>query len=112
MLSNYVVGATCSATGDPHYRTFDGKAYDFMGNCKYVLAKDTSGSFTVLVKNKPCGDLQRSCTYTVTVMVKGLHIKLLRGGLVQLSGKNIVLPYKNQGNSFHISSFGLVNVLN
>jgi integrin beta 3 len=101
-----IVQATCSATGDPHYRTFDGKTYDFMGLCEYVLAKDTNNKFTVLGKNKPCGDLSRrpqvTCIYRVTVKVKGLDIKLLRGGLVQISGKNINLPYNNQGSHINI----------
>jgi hypothetical protein len=78
--------------------------YDFMGHCEYVLAKDTNNKFTVLGKNKPCGDLSRrpvvTCTYTVTVIVKGLNIKILRGGLVQVSGRNINLPYNNQGKPF------------
>ena len=72
-----------------------------MGHCEYVLAKDKDNTFTVLVKNKACGDLttrpQITCTYSVTVKVKGLTIKLLRGGLVHVSGRLVRVPYTNQG---------------
>jgi fructose-1,6-bisphosphatase len=32
---------TCMASGDPHYKTYDGQMIHFMGTCKYTLTKTT-----------------------------------------------------------------------
>ena len=38
--TNDPCAATCSASGDRHFTTFDGQTYDFKGACSYVLSED------------------------------------------------------------------------
>lgn len=44
--------ARCAAVGDPHYVTFDGKHYDFMGKCNYYLVK--GDNYSIEAENVGC----------------------------------------------------------
>ena len=82
---------TCSASGDPHYLTFDRKAFDFQGTCRYVLAtlcNDTDGvQFSVEAKNEPWNGRTVSITAEVFVNVLGyqLSVSSHNRGVVEVS---------------------------
>ncbi|XP_062571037.1 zonadhesin-like [Saccostrea cucullata] len=92
---------TCSASGDPHYKTYDGQMIHFMGICKYTLTKvknSRSNEFNVEVKNEHRGS-SRSVSYTRLVDVKlGKNtIRLHKKHQVYLNGLRIFLPYTSRG---------------
>uniref|UniRef100_A0A3Q2NUD7 BMP binding endothelial regulator n=1 Tax=Fundulus heteroclitus TaxID=8078 RepID=A0A3Q2NUD7_FUNHE len=77
--------ATCTAFGDPHYRTFDGRMFHFQGTCTYILAMDCKGEdFRVLVTNDDRGRKGVSWTKEVTVLIGDVAVQLLQEFVVKV----------------------------
>ncbi|ROI48994.1 SCO-spondin [Anabarilius grahami] len=98
---------TCVATGDPHYITFDGRYFSFLGDCEYVLAQETSGLFSVSAENVPCGSTGVTCTKSVTLTVGNTAIHLLRGKAVTVNGIPVTLPKSYSGSGLILERVGL-----
>ena len=102
----------CTAWGDPHYITFDGRKYDYQGDCDYTLVKDCINStdlpsFHLAVrnyKNKPSDRV--AYTQEVHLEYSDSLFSLLQGSEVQLDGVTVALPL------FHQSGVTIRNVGN
>ena len=70
----------CTAWGDPHYISFDGTQFDFMGPCEYILTQRCTDQpdFMVIQRNEPYGrNSLTSVTKEVEVIFMG-HVSSLR----------------------------------
>ncbi|XP_044291194.1 IgGFc-binding protein [Varanus komodoensis] len=92
--------ATCSASGDLHYTSFDGRRYDFMGTCIYQLVglcsdDPTLKPFTINVENNNRGNKKVSYTKVVTVEAYNLSIVLSQEHprRIQVNGAFANLPF-------------------
>ncbi|KAM6223680.1 IgGFc-binding protein [Rhynchocyon petersi] len=113
VLGCVAVGSTtCQATGDPHYTTFDGQRYDFMGTCVYMLAQ-TCGSrpgleqFAVLQENEPWGNGKVSVTKAITVHVANYTLRLQQHQWrVTVNGVHMNLPVVLNEGRIRVSQHG------
>uniref|UniRef100_A0A674J2G4 VWFD domain-containing protein n=1 Tax=Terrapene triunguis TaxID=2587831 RepID=A0A674J2G4_9SAUR len=90
---------TCSASGHPHYLSFDGVSFDFQGTCTYILAKTCTDAshltpFTISIEKEDWGTRNMSVTKLVSIQVYGITLTLLQNkqGLIMVDGVSHNLP--------------------
>lgn len=83
--------AICQVVGDPHYFTFDGMKYTFVGTCTYTLVEVVNTAtnvipITILGKNEERG--LRGATYLkeVYIDVYGVRITLQKNQGIMVGG--------------------------
>ncbi|TRY96804.1 hypothetical protein DNTS_005134 [Danionella cerebrum] len=86
---------TCRVYGDPHYISFDGKAYSFWGTCNYTIAQScgpTNTQFTISARNQGRTNSASSSLNSVALHMQGLHIVMGRNKPIQVNGAQVRLP--------------------
>ncbi|XP_036165886.1 zonadhesin [Myotis myotis] len=100
--------ATCFVYGDPHYLTFDGRHFSFMGKCTYILAQFCGNSlepfFRVAGKNEEGAQEGMSCLSKIYVMLPETTVTLLRGRRTLVEGQEVNLPAMPSKGIFLVSS--------
>ncbi|KAM9316560.1 IgGFc-binding protein-like [Gastrophryne carolinensis] len=79
----------CHIYGDPHYVTFDGKPYNFMGSCNYTAVEtcgNTTQNFQVTTRNEHRGSPTWTAINSVAVRIADLHIILKKKKVVEING--------------------------
>ncbi|XP_051569103.1 IgGFc-binding protein-like [Myxocyprinus asiaticus] len=90
--------STCVSSGDPHYTTFDNQRYDFMGNCSYLMSEPCNSTdvpyFAVYTDNENrYNNPHISYVKAVHVHALGVKVSILKGGIVQVNGTNVNVPF-------------------
>ncbi|KAH8249445.1 hypothetical protein KR032_009614, partial [Drosophila birchii] len=105
--------ATCSVWGDSHFSSFDGRDFDFLGECDYVLSKgvnDEGTGFSIVIQNVLCGTSGVTCSKSLEVSLSSKagpeHLKLTDGGVYGAdNSSSIITRLRNQISSHASSSF-------
>ncbi|KAK3591666.1 hypothetical protein CHS0354_040579 [Potamilus streckersoni] len=90
--------AVCTVFGDPHYRSYDGRIFNFQGTCKYLLTGDCKEkTFTIKVRNDARTSSKFTWTRMLVIYLHKVRISFLQRLRVKVKRKIVKLPYHSEG---------------
>ncbi|NXK15349.1 FCGBP protein, partial [Herpetotheres cachinnans] len=100
-------------SGDPHYLTFDGRAFDLLGSCTYVLARlckpePRLTNFSVLLEHDVGGRGNVALMKKVVISIHGYTVSMERGQKweVMVDGERYTLPLVTENKKLRIGQEG------
>ncbi|XP_075594391.1 IgGFc-binding protein isoform X1 [Balearica regulorum gibbericeps] len=100
-------------SGDPHYVTFDGRAFDLLGSCTYVLARlckpePRLTNFSVLLEHDVGGRGNVALMKRVIISIHGYTVSMERGRKweVMVDGERYTLPLVTENKKLRIVQEG------
>lgn len=82
LLPSFWFTGSCVAWGDPHFKTFDSRTYDFQGDCEYIMAESVEGAtvvpFRIIIKSIPCGSSGVTCTKSIAFTIGQYNLNHLQ----------------------------------
>ncbi|XP_068280828.1 IgGFc-binding protein-like isoform X2 [Nyctibius grandis] len=100
-------------SGDPHYVTFDGRAFDLRGSCTYVLARLCKAeqrltNFSVLLEHEVSRGGNLALMKKVVVTIHGYTVSMERGRKweVTVDGERYTLPLVTEDKKLRVGQEG------